>query len=438
MVEAYEALEEAFRADPARNELALALEHRRAGELDKAANICREILHQDPGNVDVTRLLSMLAADLGNRELAIQALRNSIRLEPRFFGAYIDLARELIETDQLDECHEVLQKAIELQPELALPRAMLGILHNKAGRFEEAADAFKTALETQPNHSMSLAGLGHALKTIGRQEEAVEIFQRCIEAFPALGAAFWGLANLKTYRFSDEEIAAMEGKVDDESLAVETQVYTNYSLGKAYEDRGHYDRAFERYQRGANLKRSGESYDPEQTRIDHDEIMQTITPALLQQDEGKGNPDPAPIFIVGLPRSGSTLIEQILASHSQVDGTRELPELPRMIDAINRQKPGGVGYPQALKLYGEALATIGQQYIVSSRRYRGDAPYFTDKMPGNFASVGLIALILPNAKIINARRHPLDSCMGCYKQLFYRGQSFTYNLVELGDRKSVV
>lgn len=433
MEEAYAALEEAFRLDPDRNELALVLEHRRAGALEQAAHICREALHLDPGNIDATRLLGMLAAELGNRELAIQALRNLVKLEPRLFSAYIDLAYELIEVDQLDECHEVLKKALELQPGLALSHALVGVLHNHAGRFEEAAEAFHAALRIQPNHSMSLAGLGHALKTVGRPDEAIETFQSCIREFPSLGVAYWALANLKTYRFSDEEVATMEGVLDDDDLEEESRVYINYSLGKACEDRGNYDQAFARYERGANLKRKRESYSFEQTRIDHDEIIQTITPALLRENEGKGYPDPAPIFIVGLPRSGSTLIEQILASHSQVDGTRELTDLPRMIDAINRHSPGGVGYPQALRLYGDALATIGQQYIVSSRRFRGEAPYFTDKMPGNFESIGLIALILPNARIINARRHPLDSCMGCYKQLFNRGQGFTYDLVELGQ-----
>ena len=174
------------------------------------------------------------------------------------------------------------------------------------------------------------------------------------------------------------------------------------------------------------------AYDPDETQRSHDEIINTITPEALRQNRGYGYPDPAPIFIVGLPRSGSTLIEQILASHSQVDGTRELHDLSHMIQAIDRHRPQGLGYPQALLVYGEALATIGQQYIASTRRVRGNAPFFTDKMPGNFASIGFISLILPNAKIINARRHPLDSCVSCYKQLFYRGQTFTYDLAELG------
>jgi len=432
MNEAYEVLEASARLDPGRKELMLAFEHQRSGDYGNAETICREVLHKDPGNLDATRLLGMLAAELGKHKLAVQMLRNTVKLEPRFFGAYIDLARELMEADELEECHEVVRTAIKLQPELALPHALLGYLHNKAGRFEEAAEAFKTALAKQADHGASLAGLGHSLKTIGRQEEAVETYRNCIKAFPDFGDAYWALANLKTYRFSDDEIAAMEEKVDKESLDAEARANFNYSLGKAYEDRSDYDQAFNRYERGAKLRLSNENHDPVHPETTNDEIIKTITPEVLQHNKDYGDPDPAPIFIVGLPRSGSTLIEQILASHSQVDGTHELPDLPRIIQAIDRQKPNGAGYPQALLHYGEELVTLGRQYIATTRRYRGDAPFFTDKMPGNFASVGLIALILPNAKVVNARRYPLDSCMSCYKQLFYKGQTFTYDLVELG------
>jgi tetratricopeptide (TPR) repeat protein len=432
MNEAYEALEASARLDPGRDQLMPAFEHLRAGDYGNAKTVCLEVLRKDPGNYHATRLLGMLAAELGEHKLTVQMLRNTVKLEPRFFGAYVDLARELMEADELEECLEVVQTAIKLQPELALPHALLGYLHNRAGRFEEAAEVFKTALAKQADHGASLAGLGHSLKTIGRQDDAVETYRNCIEAFPGFGDAYWALANLKTYRFSDDEITAMEEKVDNESLDDEARANFNYSLGKAYEDRGDYDRAFKRYERGAKLRLSNENPDPVHPETAHDEIIKTITPEVLQQNKDYGDPDPAPIFIVGLPRSGSTLIEQILASHSQVDGTHELPDLPRIIQAVDRQQPNGVGYPQALLHYGEELVTLGRQYIATTRRYRGDAPFFTDKMPGNFASVGLIALILPNAKVINARRYPLDSCMSCYKQLFYRGQTFTYDLVELG------
>jgi len=431
--QAYAALERSFTLETGSTDLVRAIECYRAGDYAAAERICLDVLHDDPANFDATRLLGMLASEFGNRKLAIEMLRKTVGLQPRFFGGYIELAGELIESDDLGECHAVLQEAIKLQPELALPRAMLGNVLNKVGRFEEAAEIFKTALEKQPDHGASLAGLGHSLKTIGRQEEAIEILRKCITTFPAFGEAYWALANLKTHRFSNHEITTMEATVDDQELAEEVRANLNYALGKAYEDRGDYDKAFDRYDRGASLRRSNVRYDPVLTETIHDEIIDTITPEALQQNKGFGDPDPAPIFIVGLPRSGSTLIEQILASHPEVDGTHELTELPRVIEAINRQRPNGDGYPKALLHLGQELSTMGRQYIATTRRYRGDAPYFTDKLPSNFENVGLIALILPNAKIINARRHPLDTCMSCYKQLFYEAQTFTYDLVELGE-----
>ena len=431
--EAQEVLEESYLLDPERKELIIAAEHQRAGEFGKAENIYREILRKDPTNVNATRLLGTVASELGKPKLAARMLRNAVKMQPEFFGAWIDLSRALMELDELQECHEVLQTAIGLRPDLPQPHMLLGNLLTKCGRFEEAVEAYKIALQKQPENGGSLAGLGHALKTIGRQDEAVKTYRDCIKTFPAFGEAYWSLANLKTFNFSDDEIATMERYVDDETLLAETRVNFNYSLGKAYEDRGKYDQAFDRYDRGSKLRRPAESYDPVQTETVNDQIIEAITPELLAANQGNGDPDPGPIFIVGLPRSGSTLIEQILASHSQVDGTHELPELPKVIKTINQQRSGGDGYPMSLKHYGDELAALGQQYVESTSRYRAGSPYFTDKMPNNFASIGLIALILPNAKIVNARRHPLDSCMGSYKQLFYKGQSFTYDLVELGE-----
>jgi tetratricopeptide (TPR) repeat protein len=431
--EAEQALDESFELDPERRELVTALEHQQAGEFGKAEIICREILRRDPRNVNATRMLGTLARDLGKPRLAARMLRNAVKIAPDFFGAQIDLARALIEIDELDECVPVLMGAIKLQPELPQPYSLLGNLHTKRGKFEEAVEAYKQALEKQPNHGSSLAGMGHALKTIGRQEESIDTYRDCIRKFPEFGEAYWALANLKTFRFSDDEVATMEKAVENDKLSDETRVNFNYSLGKSYEDNGDYDRAFQAYARGNALRRPNENYDPVHTETVHDQLIESISAEFLQQNEGNGCPDDAPIFIVGLPRSGSTLIEQILASHSLVDGTHELPDLPRIIKTINDQRPGGVGYPMALQHYGRELATLGEQYIETTARYRKGAPHYTDKMPNNFASIGLIAAILPHATIINARRHPLDSCMGCFKQLFYKGQSFTYDLVELGE-----
>ncbi|MDJ0906747.1 MAG: sulfotransferase [Woeseiaceae bacterium] len=427
------ALDESLELDPERRELVLAMQHQNDGEYGKAEIICREILRRDPRNVNATRMLGTLARDTGKPRLAARMLRNAVKLAPEFYGARLDLARALLEIEEFDECERVLRETIRQKPDLPHPYSLLGNAYTKQGNFEEAVEVFKTALDKQPNHGPSLAGMGHALKTIGRQDESIETYRDCITRHPEFGEAYWALANLKTFRFSDDEIATMEGYVDDESLADETRVNFNYALGKACEDRGDYDQAFARYDRGNQLRRPHESYDPVQTEMVHDQIIETITPEFLAANRDHGCADNDPIFIVGLPRSGSTLIEQILASHSQVDGTLELPELPRVIKTINQQQREGKGYPQSLPHYGKDLAELGRQYLESTARYRKGAPRFTDKLPNNFASIGLIAAILPNAKVVNARRHPLDSCMGCYKQLFYSGQSFTYDLVELGE-----
>ena len=431
--DAERALDESFELDPERKELVTAMEHQRAGEFGKAEIICREVLRRDPRNVNATRMLGLLARDLGKNRLAARMLRNAVKLAPDFYGARLDLARALMEIDELDECEKLLQDSIRMQPDLPATYSLLGNLYTKRGEFEQAVEAFDTAIRIQPNHGPSLAAMGHALKTIGRQDQSIDTYRDCIAKYPEFGEAYWALANLKTFRFSDDEIATMESHVDNDALSDETRVNFNYSLGKAYEDRGDYDQAFACYDKGNKLRRPNENYDPVQTEVIHDQIIETITPELLEQNAGNGEPDPAPIFIVGLPRSGSTLIEQILASHSQVDGTHELPDLPKIIKVINEQRRHGEGYPQALRHYGKDLGEMGRQYLEWTERYRAGAPRFTDKMPNNFASIGLIALILPNAKVVNARRHPLDSCMGCYKQLFYKGQSFTYDLVELGE-----
>ena len=432
--EAQAALEESFRLDPKRRDLFEAIQLHRDGRPKDAELKLRDILREQPSNATATRMLGNIALDEGRYRMAARLLRNAVKLAPDYYGAWVDLSRALTEFEKPDEAREAISEVIKLDKHLAYPYVLLGNLESKIGDYEEAVTAFETALDRQADHGGALAGLGHALKTIGRQEQAIDRYRRCVQNYPAFGEAWWSLANLKTFRFNDDEVAALETHVDDERLNDEARVNLNFALGKAYEDRGALENAFDHYDRGNKLRRPHESYDPVQTEAAHDRIIGTITIELIKSKQAQAKQQNDPIFIVGLPRSGSTLIEQILASHSDVDGTHELPDLPRVVRTINQWQIQGKGYPDAVAMLDELqVRELGEQYLESTRRYRQQGARFTDKMPNNFSMVGLLALILPNAKIVNARRHPLDSCMGSYKQLFYRGQSFTYDLVELGE-----
>ena len=277
---------------------------------------------------------------------------------------------------------------------------------------------------------------GTRLKTVGRQADAIESYRACIRAkIPWHGETWWSLANLKTFRFEDDDIAEMEQQIADERLGNEQRANFLFALGKAYDDKGDYARAFEYYRQGNENRRERESYDPVYTADSHDTFISVFTREFVESHAGTGNPSDAPIFIVGLPRSGSTLIEQILASHPNVEGTHELPDLGRVARSSAANRADKKTYPAVIsELTDEELEELGSRYVEKSQRHRTHGtPRFTDKMPNNFAHVGLLSLILPNAKIINARRHPLDSCLGSYKQLFARGQPFTYDLFELGE-----
>ena len=312
---------------------------------------------------------------------------------------------------------------------------MRGNILTKAQRHEESLAAYQQALDVNEHSVGALAGMGHVLKTIGRSEESIEAYRQCIKKHPAYGEAYWSLANLKTFEFDSEEVEVMQAMVEREHIPDEPKVNFFLSIGKHFENEKDFDKAFEHYRLGNELRRAHEIYDPVQTQVVHDRIIEVFNSEFLQERESWGDPDASPILVVGLPRSGSTLIEQILASHSMVEGTMELPDLARIISSLSkREKKGRIEYPEAmLKLDEDSIRDLGRSYIESTSRFRSDKVYFIDKMPNNFPSIGFLHLILPNAKVINARRHPLDSCMGSYKQLFYKGQSWSYDQFEIGQ-----
>ena len=423
-----------LQADPARQLIARAAEHHRAGRIEQAEAVYREILRRDPNHVEALRLLALVAISAEHYGQAEQLLKRAVEIAPDFLPAWIDLSRAQLERLDVSAALASIERALQLNPHSASVHVSLANAQARSGRHDQAVSSYSRAIELDPGLPAGYLGLGNTLKTVGRQAEAIDAYRRAANLRPELSEAWWSLSNLKTFRFEDREIEAMERQLELPAMSDEARAQFCFALAKAREDAGDHARAFGLYERGNGLRRALENYDPVQTEMLNERIAEVFDAEFLARHAGRGDPDRAPIFVVGLPRSGSTLIEQILASHSLVDATHELPEVGRLIQQLNRERRDGIVYPEAVRdLADDTWAALGRSYLESTRRYRGNAPHFIDKNPNNFASIGLLSLILPNAKFVNARRHPLDTCLSCYKQLFARGQPFTYDLVELGE-----
>jgi tetratricopeptide (TPR) repeat protein len=423
-----------LRADPARELLAQAAEHHRAGRFEKAEATYREILRRDPRNVEAMRLLAVIAINTEHYGQAEELLKRAVEIAPDFVPAWIDLSRAQLERFDIPAALASIEHAQRLSPRSPSVQLNLANTQARSGRHEQAIETYRRAIELFPEMPAGHVGLGNTLKTVGRQGEAIDAYRRATVLRPEASEAWWSLSNLKTFRFTDDEVETMRRQLEREELPDESRVQFCFALAKACEDRGEYARAFELYDRGNGLRRAIESYDPVQTESVNERIAEVFTAEFLARNARHGHPDPAPIFVVGLPRSGSTLVEQILSSHSLVDATHELPEVGRLITRINRERRDGTAYPEAvLDFSAEDWATLGRSYIQQTQQYRATAPRFIDKNPNNFASIALLSLALPNAKFINTRRHPLDTCFSCYRQLFAKGQPFTYDLLELGE-----
>ncbi len=433
--EADKAYEAAFELNPERKAMAMAAEHHRRGEDDKAEQLYRQVLQKNPQNVDAMRLLALLACTANHFDDAERMLRKAIEVAPDFLGAYMDLGKILKDMDRLEEAIDCFRKAVALAPNNFKPQMQLASTLAPAALNIEAVTAHQRALEITPNHPGALLGLGHALKTAGRQAEGIEAYEQCIKVRPDNGETYWSLANLKTYTFRDDQIEEMEQRVRSEGLDPNAEINFLFALGKAYEDRKEYEKSWQYYEEGNEKQRMSVGYDPVLTEIQNTDIINTFSKAFFDSHKGMGNPDPSPIFILGLPRSGSTLLEQIIASHSMVEGTSELPYLGRIATSMNRNRADGINYPEAvLELKDKHFDQLGEKYLQKAKMHRIEGkPFFIDKMPNNFPNIGLLHSILPNAKIIDARRHPLDSCFGNFKQLYAKGQNFTYDLSDIGE-----
>jgi tetratricopeptide (TPR) repeat protein len=406
------------------------------GQLAVAERLLRPHLREKPTDIAAIRMMAELAGRLGRYVDAENLLRRALELAPAFTAARANLATVLYRQNRPADAIEVLDALLDGEPENPAHQNLKAAALGRIGGYEEAIALYAAVLARFPDQPKVWMSYGHVLKTVGRQGDSVAAYRRAIAAAPSFGEAWWSLANLKTVDLGEADVAAMEAALKAPGLGEEDRFHLHFALGKALEDAGEAERAFAYYGEGNRLRRAGLAYDPGEIERHVERSIALFTPAFFAARQGQGCRARDPIFILGMPRSGSTLIEQILASHSQVEGTMELPDMPALAKRVGgrRLKSEATAYPEGLAALSAAeLEALGAEYLERTRIQRKTGrPLFIDKLPNNWAHVGLIHLILPEARIIDARRHPLACTFSNFKQHFARGQGFSYDLAELG------
>ncbi len=408
------------------------------GEVFPAERLIRDYLLKHGDHVEAMRLLAKIGMKLDVLDDAEFLLESLLLLAPDYHAARHDYALALLQRHKHVRALEELDRLLKIDPHNRAYRITHATACVGIGNSEQAITLYREILAESPQAAPQVADLhlsvAHALKTLGRQKEAIDSYYTAIACRPSYGDAYWSLANLKTYRFPPQDIASMRAEEESPATGVEDRYHLCFALGKALEDRAEYAEAFRYYERGNALKKAQTRFRIEP--IERNARLQSTvcTKEFLAARQGFGSPDRSPIFIVGLPRSGSTLLEQILASHSRVEGTMELPNILRFVgDLQGRDSDTDTPrYPAILAdLKPEIFRQLGEKYINDTRVYRTGKPRFIDKMPNNFRHIGLIHLILPNATIIDARREPMACCFSNFKQLFASGQEFTYGIDDI-------
>jgi tetratricopeptide (TPR) repeat protein len=406
-------------------------------DLGVAERLLKPFLQEHPTDVAAIRMLAEVAGRIGHYEDAENLLRRALELCPSFSAARFNLAIVLHRQHRSTEAAAEVEALLNEDPDSAAYRNLHGAVHSRLGNYEDAVGQFERVLKNRPGDPHLWMNYGHALKTIGRREESVAAYRRCIDLRRNLGEAWWSLANLKSRVLTDADIQAMNEILAGENLSVANRLHLHFALGAAHEDREAWAVSFDHYLQANALRRAQIRYDPAETWGIANRTSAFMSSQGFRALLGAGCDSRAPIFIVGMPRSGSTLVEQILASHSLIEGTKELAEISLLAGGLIRKTNSkGAGlYPGSIELLERPdIRTLGESYIRSSRMYRKtDKPFFIDKMPNNWLHVALISLILPNAKIIDVRRDPMDCCMSNFKQHFARGQHFSYSLPEVGE-----
>jgi tetratricopeptide (TPR) repeat protein len=419
--------------DPRLMEAGLALVE---GRLAAAEGLLRAHLKAKPTDIAAIRMMAELAGRLGRYADSETLLRRALELAPGFTAARANLATVLYRQNRPAEAIEILDSLLDVQPDSPSQQNLKAAALGRIGAFDEAIQIYRQVLERLPGQARIWMSFGHVLKTVGRLDEGVAAYRRAIGLAPALGEAWWSLANLKTVRLGPADVEAMTAALAAPGLSRDDLFHLHFALGKAHDDSGEAELAFAHYAEGNRLRSALIGYEADRTSRGVDRSVALFTPAFFAEREGWGCPAPDPIFILGMPRAGSTLIEQILASHGEVEGTMELPDIPALVKRLGARtrKAEESAYPEVLATLGpDALRALGEEYLERARIHRRtDKPFFIDKMPNNWAHVGLIRLILPGARIVDARRHPLDCCFSNFRQHYARGQGFSYSLTDMG------
>ncbi|HZF17412.1 MAG TPA: sulfotransferase [Steroidobacteraceae bacterium] len=405
------------------------------GRVAVAEALLREHLKAFPTDVAAIRMLAEVATRLGRLVDAELLLERCLELAPSFTGARHNYAVVLHRQTKSVAALREIERLLAAEPRNPGYRNLKAAALARLGEYDGAIAVYREVLGEYPGQAKVWMSFGHALKTAGDRAESIDAYRRSIGLAPGLGEAYWSLANLKTFRFEAGDVAAMERQLKRNDLSIEDRLHFHFALGKALEDTHDYARSFEHYVEGNRQRRALAKYDASEMSQYQERSRRFFTREFFEARRGFGSRARDPIFIVGLPRSGSTLVEQILASHSAIEGTMELPDLPAMARTLGRGPDDKEErYPEVLgTLTAAELEALGEQYLRQTRVQRKTAaPYFIDKLPNNFAHVGFIQLILPQARIIDVRRHPLGCCFSGFKQHFARGQHFTYGLKDIG------
>jgi len=401
-----------------------------------AEQVCKRFMLQSPRHIEGMRLLAIIASKLGVIDDAEFLLESALAFEPKNNRVRVEYIQVLRKRQKYVEALENARSLLSSNPNSPQFQSVYAVESLQSGHYETALEMFDSILQTVPEDPITLTSKGHALKTLGRTSEAIDSYRRAIRRYPGHGEAFYSLANLKLFTFEEDEIRLMESMRDGEAMSHMNRIYLNFALGKAYEDKNCFDEAFACYDSGNGLKRAQSKYSERELIAEFQSQVKVFDEAFASAVSRGGCDEPDPIFVVGMPRAGSTLLEQILASHSLVDGTMELPNILTFVHKLRRGERLSLvnHYPEVLtKMNNEQFKELGMRYIDETRSHRGNAPFFVDKMPNNFAHIGLILAILPNAKIIDARRHPMACCFSGFKQLFAEGQEFSYGLEQIGS-----